>query len=719
VRRTRALGVIGMAVVIVIAAMSPAAASANVTSTGWAAASPTTPQPWDSALLGVSCPATTLCMAVGTTGKPKTSGLTELWNGTAWALRPTPATTGSEASLTSVSCSGTSTCFAAGEYLPANGGTAEVPLAEMWNGSRWVTQYMPAPNQDTGTTGLRTGGISCSSSADCVTVGVYPRPSGYDAAFAEFWNGTKWTREVVPAPSGATGTDQYGLEGISCFGDGTCVAAGNYDSNPLIEYWNGSSWSVLDSAPVAGASGVGIYSLACASSSDCTAVGYQADTTEEPLALGWNGATWTDENAPDPNSGYTYLHAVSCASGACMAVGSTSSPSGAENLAERWDGTSWAVTAIPAGNQGLLGVACAASNSCEAVGSAGNGLPTNISVGMSWNGSAWAAQSTPNATGSLGVLSGVSCPSSGACVAVGQYEDRNATRRGLIETGSGTTWTRSAASTVNGSLSSVSCVSNLCMAVGDRQSGRPFSQSSTGGTWTTTTISGMATVSSVSCSGPSSCVAVGTNGTRVAAATWSGAGWSTSSLPVPANSTAAALDAVSCLTSFCVATGDFDNASSQQLPLVEIWNGTTWSISTVPSPGPSSSSNLTSVSCFSVSACEAVGSSFTSSTDVGLAYRWNGSAWTLQSTPSLNAYLNGVSCPTATSCTAVGTDESSAPLIESWNGSAWSVATVQTPFGAANSDLAAVSCISATDCSAAGMYETDSPYSGTLIESES
>jgi hypothetical protein len=74
-------------------------------------------------------------------------------------------------------------------------------------------------------------------------------------------------------------------------------------------------------------------------------------------------------------------------------------------------------------------------------------------------------------------------------------------------------------------------------------------------------------------------------------------------------------------------------------------------------------SELYGVSCTAVGTCIAVGRSITGgfgAIDVPLAEVWDGSTWTIQSGPNLSsagpgdAELNAVSCALPTVCTAVG-----------------------------------------------------------------
>jgi hypothetical protein len=62
--------------------------------------------------------------------------------------------------------------------------------------------------------------------------------------------------------------------------------------------------------------------------------------------------------------------------------------------------------------------------------------------------------------------------------------------------------------------------------------------------------------------------------------------------------------------------------------------------------------------------------------------------------------LHGVSCKSPTSCQAVG-NAGTRTLVESWNGSTWSVAASPSP-GTQITVLSGVSCTSAASCTAVG-----------------
>src|ERR1700694_5240533 len=104
----------------------------------------------------------------------------------------------------------------------------------------------------------------------------------------------------------------------------------------------------------------------------------------------------------------------------------------------------------------------------------------------------------------------------------------------------------------------------------------------------------------------------------------------------------------------------------------------TWSIVSAPGNNP-----LSGVTCVSASDCWAVGGSFFSGGTVqSLAQHWNGSAWSIVTTPNTSPSqtndLIGVACASSSDCWAVGIADSGIgsseeTLAEHWNGSAWSI----------------------------------------------
>ena len=176
--------------------------------------------------------------------------------------------------------------------------------------------------------------------------------------------------------------------------------------------------------------------------------------------------------------------------------------------------------------------------------------------------------------------------------------------------------------------------------------------------------------------------------------------------PASAVAAPAELYSVSCATlTACIAVGitDRDVAAAGTEALAERWNGTNWTIQSTPDPPGLTGAEFHGVSCTSPSACIAVGGS-----DYGppLAERWNGTNWTIQSTPDppglTGAEFHGVSCTSPSSCIAVGGSINGPLLAERWNGTNWAIQPTPAPPGRAGSDFYGVSCTSPSACIAVG-----------------
>jgi len=214
----------------------------------------------------------------------------------------------------------------------------------------------------------------------------------------------------------------------------------------------------------------------------------------------------------------------------------------------------------------------------------------------------------------------------------------------------------------------------------------------------------------VSCVTPNDCAAVGyftqKSGTsETLIERWNGKSWSVmSSANVGDNGDV--LRAVSCISASCVAVGDYGASSGAVQTLAESWNGRGKAAS-VATPDPSTTfDDLSAISCSGSSRCVAVGDYGTSSIKYTLVESWNGKKWSLVGSPNVGtegSYLTGVSCSTAKDCVAVGTYQTasgnSRALVESWNGTEWSVTSAPN---VTDDSLSSVSCSGAKRCMAVG-----------------
>ena len=440
--------------------------------------------------------------------------------------------------------------------------------------------------------------MSCPTPTPAWPSGSYTNSAGTQLTLAEAWNGTNWTIQTTPNPSGATSTN---LSGVSCPTPSSCLAAGSYTNSAgtqvtLAEAWNGTNWAIQITRSPAGQYFSRLAAESCSATTACTAVGSSLDFNtgiQQTLAEAWNATHWAIQKTPNPSGATSSnLAGISCATTTiCIAVGSYYTAAGTQQtLAEAWNGTHWAIQKTPnssgATSSNLAGISCA-TTICIAVGSYNTAAGTQQTLAEAWNGTHWAIQKTPNPSGATSSnLAGISCATTTICMAVGSYTGSTGTRSGLAEIWNGTGWTRQPTGQATGStysqLSGVSCVS----------------------------------------------------------------------------------------ATFCTAVGLYSSSAKVVETLAEIWNGTGWTIQSTPEATGAQSSQLAAISCPTAVACIAVGSYLNSSpTEVTLAEVWNGTSWTAQSTPdptgAIYSQLSGVSCPVANTCNAAGSS-STGPIADGY-----------------------------------------------------
>jgi hypothetical protein len=339
----------------------------------------------------------------------------------AWVIQPTPNVAGvADNELVSVSCPGV-TCVAVGEYRLTNG--HDRPLVEAWTGSRWIIRR-PAPPPGNSST-FRS--VSCPAPGDCIAVGADNTVPSADVPLAEIWNGTQWSLMSIPAPPGSSS-----LSGVSCAAPDACTAVG-FDANgsagvPFAERWDGSSWALQPvPAPPGGSSG--FNGVSCPATTTCFAVGSgtsPATGITDPLAEKWDGTRWTIQFTPvPPQSNIAFLEGIDCrGTGGCTSAGTYFRQDNGNELImiERLRGGRWGVQSSP-NPQGytmnfLQSVSCAAAAGCTVAGTAENGSKS-VTLVLQRHRGAWVIQPTPNPATGNPSLTGLSCGPAGGCTAVG------------------------------------------------------------------------------------------------------------------------------------------------------------------------------------------------------------------------------------------------------------------------------------------------------------
>jgi hypothetical protein len=334
-------------------------------------------------LWGASCTTSSACTAVGQyEAIPGTSGsvpLAERWNGSEWNIQETPDLgEPKEAVLYGAACSSATSCIAVG-FNESSSGTY-FSLSENWNGTEWKVNTTPEP---VGTRNSLLKGVSCTSSTACTAVGWYENSSGVELPWAARWNGTAWSVQSVLTPAGAKATYPYG---VSCTAATACTMAGYYVNSssvelPFAESWNGTEWSVETAPAPSGSTKTRVSGVSCTSATACTLVGDYTGSSgiEVTLAERWSGTEWVVQTTPNPAEAKSssLSGSVSCTTATtCTAVGVSLNGAGKYvTLAEHWNGTEWKTQSTPNDEKGegwlSGGVSCASSTSCAAVGNTG------------------------------------------------------------------------------------------------------------------------------------------------------------------------------------------------------------------------------------------------------------------------------------------------------------------------------------------------------------
>jgi hypothetical protein len=367
---------------------------------------------------------------------------------------------------------------------------------------------------------------------------------------------------------------------------------------------------------------------------------------------------------------------------------STSPQSSSPSTASNWK-------VAQGGNQALMGwldgVDCVTATSCVAVGNESSPAGPSNALVETLNQGSWSAVTAPGAPSGQGdFLFSVSCPSAGACVAVGYYFSMiNGSGAGtaLIETLANGKWsvasTPSLGSGVKDSfLNGVSCATpTSCVAVGNTDGGDsstelPLILTLVGGVWSsmpTPSLGSHGGLLSVACTSPTACIATGyqaaSGSNRTLVESLSSGSWMVTSSPGSGGPTPTygprGLNGISCVAAAsCVAVGQLTGPG----PIVETMSNGRWSTATNPIPrSKDGATGLYGVSCTTTTTCVAVGvvaKGFGSNAPDGafglplgpLIESTSGGPWTITANPSGlpdNSGLHAISCVGQT-CVAVG-----------------------------------------------------------------
>jgi hypothetical protein len=385
-------------------------------------------------------------------------------------------------SLTAVSCPTVRTCWATVSTVGIGVGTNGATVVATRNGgASWTLEGVPP------TIGYLSG-ISCRDVTHCVAVGQTAGAAGTEGVALWTANGGHtWT--VLPP---ITGTSD--VTAVTCLSNGHClaVASGPGGATALVSTSSGTRWQVGGPLPQGT---LGATAVSCADATHCWVTGQVAlDVAHVAGSVDFTtdlGATWTAVPLP-PGTGM--LGGVACApgtgAGASLPFGQggtagSTEPGGAagpgvtaanaaEAAAAPTPPTAAATTAAPPATTSTSTVPPTSSVPttttttvpgvpgfrCTVVGTTTTALSapraghavilTTTDGGSSWQ----AARVPPQVAG----FSGLSCPATGSCVAVGTTVASSGASGVVLLTGNGQDpWRRAVTVTVPQPLAAVSC----------------------------------------------------------------------------------------------------------------------------------------------------------------------------------------------------------------------------------------------------------------------
>ena len=309
-------------------------------------------------------------------------------------------------------------------------------------------------------------------------------------------------------------------------------------------------------------------------------------------------------------------------------------------------------------------------------------------------------------------LSGISGTATTDVWAVGSFFDDTGS---IIEHWDGVSW--SLVSHPHAVLFDVVAISPTeAWAIGAHNGGKLIGEHWDGSTWTLIPAPSPGTLPSISSVDASSSTDVwavgrytGAGGIHPLALHWDGTAWK--KVPAPDGSAFGtnafyAVTSVSADDAWAVGYQDVTGGADFQ-PLIEHWDGSAWTV--VPGAPLSSGQNnqLFGVGGTSSDDAWAVGFYESPTTQVlPLIEHWDGTSWTLSPSPPLtnSNELFAVDALSSSEAWVVGASfraGPSKPLTEHWNGTGWTVEPSQNP---GNASFGGVSVIAPTDIWAAGSY---------------
>jgi 5-hydroxyisourate hydrolase-like protein (transthyretin family) len=532
-----------------------------------------------------------------------------------------------------------------------------------------------------------------------------------------------------------------GLDGLSCWAPGTCMAVGEITSvvsEPAAARLSDGNWTSKILPTTKSIAYGEMVAVDCTSDTFCVAVGPQyshAGETVGPVVEVLAGTTWTAAQLYAPAGDKALrLNSISCpVEGRCYAAGSyfDASKNIEAPIVETLSGGIWRARFPPVGAHAdaeLFSVDCLHVGVCVAVGQASNGNPLVETISASRR---WLRSSAPKPSDAVETrLTSVSCPDAEHCTAVGWFRNQSAVYEPVAESWALGAWSASLIPAPGGGFDeqenfSVSCASgDSCTAAGATYYGA-FASTLAAGQWSTAAAlpapdSGSDTrIGAISCQASDACVAVGRAqfGNQFAIDETLATGtWTPDVVPMtgPPFTDIQAIDCVSATD--CISVGRFSKTVNTSEAFSEIRHEGQWTgsvIDEVTDPFP----EFTGISCATANWCLAI---FKGDNGQLHAAELADGVWSVLDLPLDINLLQSVSapqCPTVSHCTVLVSYTPNAPadhvVALTFDAGTWTSTPLPMPDGGNAVYRFTLSCATASWCAATGTYSA--PGGGGLL----
>jgi hypothetical protein len=370
---------------------------------------------------------------------------------------------GVEIAYQALTCAAVTSCTAVGPGVSTQDqSTGVLPaVVETETAGSWGTPTaiaLPAGAAAASATGADLLAVACPAAGDCTAVGGYPTTQkGAEAPMVASSSSGTWSSATalpVPANAAASDKDVTEMAGLQCFGVGTCIASGDYlGQDGLVHGFTdvetAGTWAVgtelTEPSGVTSKLALAVGPMRCTDATDCIVLGdSESSDGSDVAAYTWTetAGTWGGPVTLGSKAEGFLGSDLACPDATtCLVVGADLGTTGvgiqpaADTLhAGTWSGPKRIPfpQLSPLAFAGLLSsIDCDTDAVCEAtglyLGQASDGflpLPTVVAGAATWSNGSWSTVNFvrlwhPAQSFSEDELDAVSCPSTTACVGLG------------------------------------------------------------------------------------------------------------------------------------------------------------------------------------------------------------------------------------------------------------------------------------------------------------